>query len=160
LRGQTPVLRHNFGTREKVSIISAVGTNGKLHFQFKLKESFKGPDVVRFLRHLLRYTRGKVLVFLDGAQQHKSEAVKEFIAQHSKRLTVKFLPPYSFEYNPDEPVWEVKWTKFRNFTPYNTLELLAAYEKEFRRMRRRKGFVGGCFRQSKLPLKGLEKLLT
>lgn len=152
-------MRHNFGTRDKVSFISAVGTNGKLHFQTKLDESFKGSDVVRFLKHLLRCTKGMVVVFFDGARQHKATIVKEFAAQHNNRIRIEFLPPYGFEYNPDEGVWAVKWNHFRNFTPHDTQELVQAYRKELRSMQRRKGLVRSVYRQSKLPRADVEALL-
>ena len=40
----------------------------------------KGPDVVNFLRHLLRHIPGKLLVLWDRAPIHRSNAVKEYLA--------------------------------------------------------------------------------
>ncbi len=43
--------------------------------------ALKGPDVIRFLRHLLRKIPGKLLVVWDGSPIHRSKAVKEFLAE-------------------------------------------------------------------------------
>jgi hypothetical protein len=44
------------------------------------ERSFKGPDVVRFLRHLLGQIAGKLLIIWDGSPIHRGRAVKEFLA--------------------------------------------------------------------------------
>ena len=43
------------------------------------ERSFKSPDVVRFLRHLLRQIPGKLLIVWDGSPIHRGRAVKEFL---------------------------------------------------------------------------------
>ena len=44
------------------------------------ESSYKGPDVVSFLRHLLRHIPGKLLVLWDRAPIHCSKVVKKFLA--------------------------------------------------------------------------------
>jgi hypothetical protein len=44
------------------------------------ERAFKGEDVVRFLRHLLRQVPGKLLVIWDGAPIHRARGVKDFLA--------------------------------------------------------------------------------
>ena len=50
-RGQTPVLRVPL-TRDHLSAISAITPQGKLFMRVQ-DTAFKGPAIVRFLRHLL-----------------------------------------------------------------------------------------------------------
>jgi hypothetical protein len=42
------------------------------------ERSFKGEDVVRFLKHLMRQIPGKLLVIWDGSPIHRGGAVKDF----------------------------------------------------------------------------------
>jgi hypothetical protein len=50
-RGQTPVL-HEQLTRDHLSAMSAITPEGKL-LMMEQERAFKGPDVVRFLKHAL-----------------------------------------------------------------------------------------------------------
>ena len=49
--GQTPVLQEKL-SRDHLSVISAMSLEGKL-YMMEQERSFKGEDVVRFLKHLL-----------------------------------------------------------------------------------------------------------
>ena len=49
--GQTPVLQEKL-SRDHLSVISAISLEGKL-YMMEQERSFKGEDVVRFLKHLL-----------------------------------------------------------------------------------------------------------
>jgi hypothetical protein len=42
--------------------------------------AFKGDDVVRFLKHLMRQIEGKLLLIWDGSPIHRAGAVKDFLA--------------------------------------------------------------------------------
>lgn len=160
-KGETPVLRHNFGHWDKVNLMSAVGTNGKLHFQLKLGESFCNADLVKFLKHLLRKVKGRLVVFIDGGGLHKGEALYVFLAKHADRIRVIPLPPYGFEYNPDEGVWgHLKNVELNSFTPKTTPELVHRVRGRLRAMQRRPGLVGSFFLRSKLPREDTELLLN
>ncbi len=103
-RGQTPVLRVPL-TRDHLSAISALTANERvlMHVQEK---AFRGPGVVRFLRHLLRHLPGKLLVIWDGSPIHRSRVVKDFLAQvGAQRLWLEQLPGYAPELNPVEGIW-------------------------------------------------------
>ena len=76
--GQTPVL-HEQLSRDHLSVISAISLEGKL-YMMEQERAFKGEDVVRFLRHLLRQVPGKLLVIWDGSPIHRARAVKDFLA--------------------------------------------------------------------------------
>lgn len=81
--GKTPILRHKL-SREHFSAISGITLEGRLYLMMK-ERSFKGPDVVQFLKGLLEEIEGQVMVIWDGAPIHRSNAVKEFLAQGPRR---------------------------------------------------------------------------
>ena len=78
-RGQTPVLHEQF-TRDHLSAMSGITPEGKL-LMMEQERAFKGPDVVRFLKHALCQIPGKLLVVWDGSPIHRCKAVKEFLAE-------------------------------------------------------------------------------
>ncbi len=78
LRGQTPILRVPL-THDHLSVISAITPAGQL-LMHSQDHAYKGPDVVRFLRHLLRHVAGKPLVIEDGSPIHRAQPVKDFLA--------------------------------------------------------------------------------
>ncbi len=71
--GETPELRYRFW--EHVSVISAITPQGKL-FTTTQKETFKGPTIVRFLKHLLRHIPGKLLVLHTAVGLLKGSCMK------------------------------------------------------------------------------------
>ncbi len=113
-RGQTPILRVPL-TRDHLSAISALTASGRLLMQVQA-EAFRGPRVVRFLRHLLRHIPGKLLVIWDGAPIHRSKVVKAFLAEGgAERLWLEQLPGYAPELNPVEGIWRyLKRVQLRN----------------------------------------------
>jgi hypothetical protein len=103
-RGQTPVL-HAPLTRAHLAVISGITPAGQLVLQMRVR-SLRGPDVVRFLRHLLRHIPGKLLVIWDGAPIHRAQVVKDFLAQRgAARIWLDQLPAYAPELNPNEGIW-------------------------------------------------------
>ncbi len=79
-------------TRDHVSAISALTASGRvcMHVQ---ATAFRGAQVVRFLKHLLRQMSGTLLVIWDGAPIHRSKVVKAFLAEGgAARLWLVQLP--------------------------------------------------------------------
>ncbi len=113
-RGHTPVLRVPL-TRDHLSAISALTTTGRVLMQVQ-EEAFRGPRVVRFLNHLLRHMRGKLLVIWDGAPIHRCKVVKQFLADGgAERVWIEQLPGYAPELNPVEGIWcYLKRVRLRN----------------------------------------------
>ncbi len=113
-RGRTPVL-HVPLTRDHLSAISALTTSGRvlMHVQ---EEAFRGPQVVRFLHHLLQHLAGKLLVIWDGAPIHRSKVVKAFLSEGgAERVWLEQLPSYAPELNPVEGIWRyLKRVRLRN----------------------------------------------
>lgn len=64
--GETSALCEHL-SREHLSAISAITPEGKLYMMEQEERAFKGPDVVRFLKHLLGRIAGKLLVVWDGS---------------------------------------------------------------------------------------------
>jgi transposase len=84
--------------------MSAITLEGKLYMT-EQERAFKGEDVVRFLKHLMRQIPGKLLVIWDGSPIHRGGAVKDFLASGaSKRLKLEQLPGYAPDLNPEEGV--------------------------------------------------------
>ena len=103
-KDQTPVLRVPL-TRDHLSAISGITADGRLFLQTQ-DHAYRSPDVVRFLRVLLRKIQGKLVVIWDGAPIHRGQPVKDFLRQGAaKRLHLERLPGYAPELNPDEGIW-------------------------------------------------------
>jgi transposase len=78
-----------------------------------------------------------------------------------RRVRIEFLPRYSPDFNPDEGVWNhTKRVELANFVPHGTEELVEGSEGSLKRLRRRPKKPAGFFRQGKLPLRGMDRLLN
>lgn len=70
--------------------------------------SLKGADLLAFLPAIPRRTDVPLVVVLDNATLHRSAVVKAALpALWAQRLYLYFLPTYSPELNPIEPVFKV-----------------------------------------------------
>jgi transposase len=145
--GETPVLRAPL-THDHLSVISAITPAGQL-FTHIQDEARRGPDVVTFLRQLLRQIRGKLLVVWDGAPIHRGQAVKDFLAAGAAtRLHLAQLPPYAPDLNPDEGVWNHrKRVELKNRCCPDLDELRWELELAIRRLRRRPHVLAACVTQ-------------
>ena len=146
--GQTPIL-HEHLTRDHLSVISAISVEGKL-LMMEQERAFKSPDVVRFLRHLLRQIPGKLLIIWDGSPIHRGRAVKEFLASGAAedRLKLEQLPSYAPDLNPDEGVWKhLKYVEFKNVCCQTLSELRIELRKAKERLRHKRDVILGCIRQ-------------
>ena len=105
-RGQTPILRVRL-TRDHLSVIGGVTPDGKLLLRVAADRALRGPDVVRFLEHLLAHVPGKLLVIWDGASIHRGQPVQAFLAAAGGRVRLEQLPGYAPDLNPlDQGVWQ------------------------------------------------------
>jgi transposase len=104
--GPTPVLRAPL-TPDPLAVLSAVTPQGRLFTRIQ-DRSLRGPDVVAFLRQLLRQVPGKRLVVWDGAPIHHCRPVKDFLAAGAaKRMHLERLPGYAPDLNPAAGVWNL-----------------------------------------------------
>src|SRR3954466_622072 len=99
-RGRTPVVRvcHK---RASLSLISAVANKGERRWMI-VDGAVKAPPLIRFLERLIREARRKVFLILDRLRVHRARLVQDWLAEHSSRIEVHYLPPYSPDLNPDE----------------------------------------------------------
>jgi transposase len=145
--GKTPILKEKL-TRDHLSAMSGITLDGKL-YMIEQERAFKGEDVVRFLKHLLRQIPGKLLVVWDGSPIHRGGAVKDFLASGaSSRLQLEQLPGYAPDLNPDEGIWKhLKCVELRNLCCQSLAELKVELRKAKERLRHKKHIILGCIRQ-------------
>jgi transposase len=119
--------------------------------------SFKGPDVVRFLRHALREISGKLLVIWDGSAIHRGQAVIRLPRERGRRenrLQLEQLPGYAPDLNPDEGIWKhlkpQKCVELKNVCCQSLSELRSELRKARERLRPKTDVILGCIRQPAL----------
>ena len=145
--GQTPIL-HEHLSRDHLSAMSAITLEGKLYMT-EQERAFKGDDVVRFLKHLLRQIPGKLLLIWDGSPIHRGRAVKDFLASGASwRLKLQQLPGYAPDLNPDEGVWKhLKCVELKNLCCESLAQLKIELRKAKERLRHKRDVILGCIRQ-------------
>ena len=85
-RGQTPVLQYHFNWKS----LSAIAGVTWWTFYFRLYSgTIRSPQVVDFLRRLLRQIPGDILVIWDGLRQHRSRMVRDFVVAQDERLVLE-----------------------------------------------------------------------
>lgn len=146
-RGKTPLLRSKL-SHEHLSVASGISPAGRLYIQIQDK-SFKGTDIVGFLRHLLAHVSGKILVVWDGCPVHRSREVKKFLLDEADgRVWLERLPPYCPDLNPDEGVWNyLKRVCLRNRIFSNLKDLGKGLRKAIRFFRSHPQLIQACFAQ-------------
>jgi transposase len=151
-RGKTPVLRVPL-SYDHWSVISALTPDGRLLMQMQAR-AYKGPDVVRFLKHVLRHLPGKLLILWDGAPIHRSQPIKDFLAAGgAKRIQLERLPGYAPELNPDEGIWEyLKRVELKNVCCQDLAELRYELRLATARLRHKREVLKGCIKHAGLVL--------
>jgi transposase len=143
-QGQTPVLRVPL-TRDHRSAIAALTADQRLVMQTQ-PEAYHSPDVVRFLRLLLRKIAGKLLIIWDGAPIHGGQPIKDFLARGAaKRLHLERLPGYAPDLNPVEGLWNyLKGRELGNVCCTDFAELDTALRRAKERLRHKHHVLRGC----------------
>jgi transposase len=141
---QTPLLRVPL-TRDHLSAISGITADGRLLMQTQ-DHAYRSPDVVRFLRVLLRKIRGKLLVIWDGAPMHRGQPIKDFLAWGAaKRLHLEQLPAYAPDLNPVEGLWNyLKRVELGNVCCPEVAALGLALRHAKERVRHKRGVLRAC----------------
>jgi transposase len=144
--GQTPELRYRFW--DHLSVISAITPQGQLYTMTQ-EEAFKGPAIVRFLKHLLQHIPGKLLVVWDRLPAHRSQVVKDFLREGAtRRIHLAQLPSYAPDLNPDEGVWSyLKCVELKNVCCHNLHELRTELRKAIARLRHKTEIVRSFIHQ-------------
>jgi transposase len=146
--GQTPLLRVPL-TRDHLSAISGITPDGRLFMQTQ-DHAYRSPDVVRFLRVLLRKIRGKLLVIWDGAPIHRGQPIKDFLRRGAaKRLHLEQLPGYAPDLNPAEGIWNyLKCVELANRCCADLATLGLALRRAKERLRHKRSVLQACFTQA------------
>jgi transposase len=143
-RRHTPILRVKL-THDHLSVIGGLTLDGRLVLQSQT-QSYHSTDVVRFLRVVLRKIAGKLLVIWDGAQIHRGQPIKDFLARGAaKRLHLEQLPGYAPELNPVEGVWNyLKRVELGNVCCPDMSTLSLALRRAKERLRHKRRALLGC----------------
>jgi len=136
-------------THDHLAASSGITPDGRLFMQTQA-HAYHSEDVVRFLRLLLRKTRGKLLVIWDGAPIHRGQPVKDFLRRGAAhRLHLEQLPGYAPELNPDEGLWNyLKRVELGNVCCHDLTELALALRRAKERLRHKRAVIQACFRQA------------
>jgi transposase len=146
-RGQTPILRLPL-SRDHLAVISAITPDDRL-LMLVQERPYKSPDIVRFLKHLLRHLPGKLLVIWDGAPIHRGQPVKDFLAHGgARRIQLERLPGYAPDLNPDEGIWNyLKRVELGNVCCQTLHDLRHQLRLATARLRRKPSVIHGCIRE-------------
>jgi len=146
-KGKTPVIAGS-GQRFGTNVISAIANRGQLYCMV-FTGTANAALFLRFLRSLLRQLKGrKLFLIVDGHPSHRAKLVKAFVAQHSERLALYYLPPYSPELNPDELLnQDVKSNALGRRRPRDQEELIADTRSYLHRRQRQPDVVTNYFHE-------------
>lgn len=68
---------------------------------------FNKEGYIEFLQQLLtEYKDRPIILVEDGAPYHRAVLVREFVAEHSEKLSIVRLPTFSPDFNPIEKLWK------------------------------------------------------
>ena len=112
-------------------------------------KAFRSPDVVKFLKHLLRHIAGKPLVIWDGSPIHRSNIIKEYMASESQgRIHLERFHAYAPELSLDEGIWNYpKRVELKNVACQTIDESGHELRKAKERLRHKHDVILGCIKQ-------------
>ena len=156
--GATPTLSVRTRSHEKVSGIGALVVSPRrrqitLALALYPRMNIRGPQVLRFLRHLARHVRGPVILVWDRGRSHQHRLVRAWLAAHP-RCHIVWFPPYAPELNPVELLWGyLKYGRLANLAPDTADEIRGHVHRERRRLARCPRLLRSFFRHSALPFR-------
>ncbi len=157
-RGQTPVLSQRTRRHQKVSIIAVIAVNPsrtrlQLCFRLHPEVNLATPQILAFLRCLLRQIRGRLVLLWDRFNPHRSAATAAFLARHP-RLYPEFFPPYAPELNPPEYFWAyLKTNPLANFAPPDLSTLTTRTRSSSRSIQQSQSLLRSFVHHAPLPLR-------
>jgi transposase len=98
--GKTPVIPGT-GQRFRCNMISAITNKGKLSFMV-FKKRFSADVFHDFLKRMVRQSKRKAFLIVDGHPAHRAKKIKKWVDQEQDHIRLFYLPSYSPELNPDE----------------------------------------------------------
>lgn len=138
MRGVRPIAKINF-THEK---FHAIGLLGRRSFRYAFCEKLNQRTFIACLEKFLS-RGGRILIVLDNAKWHKGKLVQRFVERRKKTLKFVFLPPYSPNLNPMEPIVQKSKRVLSNRLYTDKASMKADLRKAYRKQR---FFAGKMFK--------------
>ena len=114
-RGEVLVEARPMNWGDNLTMVGAIRADTWL----TLATSWGAMNRARFIqwvqRHLVRHLRPGDVVVLDNLPAHKARQVRELIEAAGAQL--RFLPPYSHDFNPIESAWALIKKRIRSVAP-------------------------------------------
>lgn len=147
-KGQTPVIQFHFNWKQ-LSMIAGVTISNAF---FRLHEgTIKSPQIVEFLKALVKQIGRPLLIVWDGLRAHRSRLVRDYVDTLDGRIEMAFLPPYAPDMNPVEYLWA--WLKrhaLANYCPNNIAELACTARGKLKSAQRRTTLIAAFWKQAEL----------
>jgi transposase len=147
-KGQTPIVQFHFNWKH----VSAIAGLTRPSFLFRLFDgAVRSAQIVEFLQALRAQLKRKLLIVWDGAAQHGSRILREYLDSTKGAVQMALLPAYSPDPNPVEYLWA--WLKrhaLANFCPKSLAELKTTARNKLRSVQRRQSIITACWKQAKL----------
>ena len=115
MRGEEFVEPRPMNWGDNLTLIGAVRSSGWVTLGTRWGATTKVTFTAWMRDRLAPKLRRGDIVLLDNLKAHKAPAVRAFI--EARGATLKFLPPYSHDFNPIEPVWALVKKDIRMFAP-------------------------------------------
>lgn len=147
-RGKTPVIQFHFNWKQ-LSMIAGVSFTNAF---FRLHEgTIKSPQIVEFLKALMKQIKRPLLIVWDGLKAHRSRLVRDHVDTLEGDLKMAFLPPYAPELNPVEYLWA--WLKrhaLANYCPNSIGDLAHTTRGKLKSAQRRTTLIAAFWKQADL----------
>jgi transposase len=105
LKGYQPIAKTS-GIRKAYRVFGVLDCFGGRFYYRGVEGKFNSTTYQAFREWLLTRVAGRLILIQDNAPYHTSAALRQFYADHSDRLTVYQLPPYSPDLSPIEGLWK------------------------------------------------------
>jgi transposase len=120
-RGQEYVEARPMNWGDNLTLIGAIRREGWV----TLSTKWRAVTTVIFLewvrRRLVPRLRRRDIVLLDNLKAHKAPEVRRLV--ESRGATLRYLPPYSHDFNPIEPAWGLVKRDIRTHAPRTAVAL-------------------------------------
>jgi transposase len=114
-RGEEYVEPRPMNWGDNLTLIGAIRREGWVTLNTKWR-AVNTPFFVEWVRRRLApRLRPRDVVLLDNLKAHRDPAVRRLL--HARGATVRYLPPYSHDFNPIEPAWGLVKRYIRKHAP-------------------------------------------
>jgi transposase len=132
--------------------VSAIAGLARTNCLLRLYDgAVKSAQIVEFLKALRSQLKRRLLIVWDGAAQHRSRVVRDYLDSTKGTLQMALLPGYAPDLNPVEYLWA--WLKrhaLANFCPNALAELKTTARNKLRVGQRRQSIITACWKQAEL----------